>query len=136
MTPPPVALGLFLCNLVIIDQESQMPSLVGIFTGLRVDRFPSESQRFSAFAALTNGRGTARMELNAVRLATGEEIFSQTVDITFPDPLRVVNVHVRVSRVVFPAPGVYEFTLLVEDEVVARRRLRVYQGNSNERSES
>jgi hypothetical protein len=76
------------------------------------------------------------MELVARRLDTGDEVFSQTVDITIPDPLRVINVHIRVRRVVFPAAGVYEFAILIEDAVVGRRRLRVYEGPSHERSES
>lgn len=127
MTPPPVPLGLALCNLVIIDQHSRMPSLIGMFTGLEVDRFPSDPQRFSVFAALTDGLGNGRIEWVALRLETGEQVYAQNGTIDSPDRLKVVNVNFRVRGIIFPAPGSYEFAVLVDGDVIARRRVRIYE---------
>jgi hypothetical protein len=41
MTPKPVAIGLLLCDRVIVDKDSNSPSAIGIFTGLAVESFPS-----------------------------------------------------------------------------------------------
>lgn len=127
MTPPPIALGLSLCNLVIIDQDTRNPSLVGLFTGLEVERFPSDPQRFSVFAALSNGRGKGKIELVSTRLDTDEAIYSKTGEVSFPDPLKVVNVRFRIRNIVFPDRGNYEFVLLVDGDMIARCRLRVYK---------
>ena len=122
-----MALGLSLCNLVIVDQDTRMPSLVGLFTGLEVDRFPSDPQRFSVFAALSSGRGNGKIELVSTWLNTDEPIYSKTGVVSFPDPLTVVNAIFRVRTIVFPEPGNYEFALFVDGDMIARCRLRVYK---------
>jgi hypothetical protein len=126
MVPDPTALALMLCEQVIVDQGSRNPSPINIFTGRVVDRFPSDPQRFSAFAALTDGQGAGRLELRAVRLDTGDQFYAQQYPIHFPDRSMVVNVNVRVRNLRFPVPGVYEFMLLVDGNLIAQRRLRVY----------
>jgi hypothetical protein len=88
----PVAIGLMLCDQVIVDKDTSKPSPLGIFTGLAVDDF-DEPQRFSAFAALTNGRGQGQLELVVFRLDNGDQIYRQSYSISFPDPLAVVNVN-------------------------------------------
>lgn len=60
MTPKPVAIGLLLCDRTIIDKDTGSPSAIGIFTGLAVDRFPSEPQRFSVLAMLTDARAMVK----------------------------------------------------------------------------
>jgi hypothetical protein len=57
MTPKPVFIGLLLCDRVILDQGTSSPSAIGIFTGLAVESFPSESQRFSVLKVLTDAQG-------------------------------------------------------------------------------
>jgi hypothetical protein len=91
-----------------------------------VDGFPSEPQRLSVFAALTDADRDGVLELQVVRLDTEEQIYAQRFPISFPDRSRVVNLHVRARRIRFPAAGDYEFAIFVDGEFVAHRRLRVY----------
>lgn len=125
----PGALSLTICGQVIVDARSQNPSLIGIFTGLGVDDFPSDPQRFSVVAFLTGSVGTAKIRIRAVRLATGEQVYQQEGTVSFRDQTDIVNVFFRVRTIRFPGPGFYLFQLLVDDEVVpgAQRRLRVYR---------
>ena len=127
MNPPPVALSLILCEQVIVDLHTRNPSTISVFTGLAVEGFPSPPQRFSVFASLSNGRGSAVVRLVANRLDTGEPVYEQQHPIRFPDPLLVVNVNMRVGKIRFPALGRYEFILAVDSDAVAQRTLRVYQ---------
>jgi hypothetical protein len=127
MTPPPVALGLILCEQVIVDQQSQNPSTINIFTGLAVERFPSPAQRFSVFASLTGGRGSGELSLMVNRSDTGAMVYRQRFPIQFANPLVVVNVLIRLRRIRFPVAGQYEFVLSVDSDPVAHRTLRVYQ---------
>jgi hypothetical protein len=125
----PTALGLTVCQQVIVDARSQNPSLIGIFTGLGVDDFPSDAQRFSVTAFVTGSAGEGKIELRAIRLATGEQIYQQGGRVSFRDQTDIVNVLFRVRKIRFPAAGFYLFQLLVDDELVpaAQRRLRVYR---------
>jgi Family of unknown function (DUF6941) len=120
-------LGLFLCEQVIVDRHSQNPSLINSFTGRGVDQFPSSPQRFSAFAALTEGSGSVTIELAAVRLDTLERVYTQRLDVLFPNPLTVVHLSIRIRQLRFPVAGHYDFMLLEGGEIIAQRRIRVYQ---------
>lgn len=126
------ALGLMLCDQVIVDQRSRSPSPINIFTGLAVDQFPSEPQRFSVFVALTEGAGAVEVELVALRLDTLDQVYAQKFTVNFPGPLAVINVNFRVRHIRFPVPGVYEFVLLTGEGVIAQRRVRIYQGQGTQ----
>ncbi len=60
MTAKPIAIGLLLCDRVIVDKDTYSPSAIGIFTGLAVESFPSDSQRFSVLSVLTHTQGDGR----------------------------------------------------------------------------
>lgn len=132
MVPAPVAVGLILCEQVIVDQRSGNPTPVNILSALAVDDFPSSEQRFSAFASLTDARGTGTIQLVGTRLDTDEEVYGQEHRIDFPGRHVVVNVHLRLRNVHFPVEGLYEFRLRVDGEFVAQRRLRVHGLNEPE----
>src|SRR5438128_12337567 len=68
MTPKPIAIGLLLCDRVIVDKDTNSPSAIGIFTGLAVEDFPSDSQRFSVLTVLTDAQGDGRAKLAVYRL--------------------------------------------------------------------
>jgi hypothetical protein len=131
MVPDPTALALLLCEQVIVDQHSRNPSPINIFTGLAVEQFPSDPQRFSVFAALTDSQGDGRLELRAIRLDTGDQFYGQQHPVHFPNRATVVNVNIRVRGVRFPVAGVYEFLLLIDGSLVAQRKLRVYATTSS-----
>jgi hypothetical protein len=115
-----------LCDQVIVDKDTNKVSPIGIFTGLAVDDF-NQPRRFSAFAALTNGRGQTTLQLDVFQLANGDQIHTSAYQLFFPDPLVVVNLNLRLKRIRFPAPGWYDFDLKVNGEHIAQRRIRVYQ---------
>jgi uncharacterized protein DUF6941 len=127
MVPPPQALSLTLCDQVIIEQGTKNPTLVGIFLARKVAEFPSEPVIFSVFVPLMDGSGTGTIELVAVRLETDDQIYLQRGEITFPHRFAVINTHFRVTKIRFPAPGSYAFMLLVDGDLIAQRRVHVYQ---------
>lgn len=126
MTPTPTALGMFLCEQIIVDKKTDNLSPINIFNLLRVDGFPSFPQRFSVFAALTDGQGHGKVELVGARLDSGERVFGQPHDISFPNRKTVVSIDLRVTNITFPEPGAYELQLLIDGEMVARRELAVF----------
>jgi hypothetical protein len=127
MPQSPSAISLMLCDQVVFEQGTQKPYLLGVFTGVAADSFPTVPQRFDIFAALTDGLGDIMITLTVIRLDTNEEIYNQRMTVEFPDPLRVVNLRFRVRQLIYDVPGTYLFALTVEDEEIAARRVRVYQ---------
>jgi hypothetical protein len=123
----PGVLGIMLCDQVLFEQGTQKPTLVGVFTGIAATSFPSVPQRFDLFAALTDGLGQGAVDLAITRLETDEEIAAQSMELTFPDPLHVINLRFRFRELSFPAPGSYVFALLVNGDEIAQRRVQVYQ---------
>ena len=126
MKPTPTAIGLVLCEQVIVDHRSKCPSPINIFTGFSVESFPSEPRPFSVFSSLTDGLGAGTLELIVVRMDTNERTFAQRYPIQFPDRRVVVNTHIRLRHIRFPVDGYYDFQLLIDGELVAQRMLRVY----------
>lgn len=82
---------------------------------------------FSVFVPLTEGSGTGTIELVTLRLETNEQIYSQRGEVSFRDRFAVVNAHFRVKRIRFPGPGSHVFMLFVDTDLIAQRRLEVYQ---------
>lgn len=127
MNPPPTAVGLFVCQQVIIDKDTLNPSCIGIFTRFAVDQLPSVPRPISVFASLTDAHGNGTMQIVISELAEGHRIYGQTWPITFPDRLTVVNVRIRLTQLSFPKVGQYAFSLLVDDDIIAERTLTVHQ---------
>jgi hypothetical protein len=126
MIPPPVALGLTLCDYVIVEERTRKVSCIGSFTGVKVASFPAIPPVFCVFAPLTGGAGEAALELVVTRLDTDQEVYMVRQKVHFPDRLTEVCVLFRIRDCSFPAAGWYEFALLVDSEWIARRRLHAY----------
>ena len=130
MAPPPKAVGLTLCDRVILEQGTKDPTLIGIFLNKKVGEFPTGPLPFTVFSELVGGRGTGAIEVIAVRLATREQIYSQRGAVTFPDRPGIIHVQFRVTKLCFPEACAYDFMLFIEGDLIAQRRLVVYQYES------
>jgi hypothetical protein len=127
MTPPPIVLGLTICEKVIIEEGTKNVTLVSTFTKFTVEEFPSRSHRVAVYTVLTDGLGDATMDLWLARQDTGEVIQRLRGQIHFPDRLAEVRVLFRLNDCSFPAPGEYQFTLLADGEWLAQRQLQVIE---------
>jgi hypothetical protein len=126
MIQPPKALGLFVCEQVLFDRDTQRPCLIGCMAGMAVTEFPSGPQRFHIFAALTDGLGTVTIDLGITHLDTEEQVYTRRGALPFPDPLRVVHLRCRIADCSFPYSGTYWIALSAGDVEIAGCRLRVY----------
>ena len=50
-------------------------SLVGVFSGLTFDRFPSPIQRFTIYAMLYDGEGEGLIEVRIVQMETERDLY-------------------------------------------------------------
>lgn len=123
----PVAIGLMLCDYVLVEERTRKVSLIGTFSGLGMERFPMAAPPFCVYALLTDGEGRMPMDLVVSHLETDQHIATYRGQVAFPDRLTDVNYLVRLRDCRFPEAGTYQFTLLADGEWVAQRRPRVYQ---------
>src|SRR5262249_21752653 len=120
-----VVLGLTVCDYCILEEGTRKVSLIGILSKLRTRQFPFRAPQFFVHAALTDGLGDATIDLIVSGSNTGESVYERRQRVHFSDRLRELHVIFRINDCTFPAPGGYLFTLLVDREWVAHRRVRV-----------
>src|SRR4051794_10566853 len=94
---------------------------------MAVPQFPAVVPPFSVFAVLTDGVGDGRMEVKVTRLENDEQVAGTRRSLHFGNKLTKLSCHFRFRQCSFPAPGYDQFTLLVDGEWVAQRRLHVYR---------
>ena len=127
----PLALGLTICEDVVVEAPSRDVSLIRSFTGLPVPRFPTIARPFCVFSALTDGLGTADILLQVGHFSESyEEIYRVQSKLDFSDPVRIVYYVMRLARCPLPGAGIYLFTLSSNGFWLAQRSLRVYSGEA------
>ncbi len=125
MLQRPTAVGLILCQEVIIEETTRRATLVNTMDWLRCPAFPSPPQRLVAYAVLRDGLGDAAMALTVSRLDTLDELKEKRWRMRFADPLRHLRVVMRYTDLFFPVPGRYAFGLSADGELVTQTVLQV-----------
>jgi hypothetical protein len=120
-----VAVGLFLCEQVIVEAGTRNVTPVNCFRRRGVDRFPSDVVPLVVFAILTDGLGQLHFELVLERLDTFEDVARYRFSLRFVDPLHEARCILRLRDCSFPVPGYYQVTLLADKELVAQRKFEV-----------
>ena len=131
MIPRPIALGLTLCDQVIVEEGTRKVSFIGTFHRLQAPAFPFVPERFCVVAILTGSKGEGELALTVTNLQTEEEVSRSTGRITFTNRFTEVRVVLRPSECSFPTPGIYMFTLMVDDEWIAHRRILIQETESD-----
>jgi hypothetical protein len=125
MVPQPIALGLTLCQQVVVEEGTKNVSLINAFTVWNIAGLSSAPRPFCAVATLIDGEGDGTIELAITREETEALVFTIQRPIHFPDRLTEVRALCRINGCSFPAVGLYSATLLVDGEWVTQRRFRV-----------
>jgi hypothetical protein len=129
MNPPPVAVGMILCDYVHLeDGSTRKISLIGTFHALRVERFPA-TPRFYVFVIMTNGVGNARITLKIESLQTGEVVEAGPIDTHFENKLQLLKVYFPVRVCTFPILGWYQASIFVDGDFIAHSRFRVFSSD-------
>jgi hypothetical protein len=131
MNQPPIAIGLSLCEQVVIEEKTRNLTLVNCFNHRRVSRFPSEEISFIVLALLTDGLGDMTIDLVIYRSDTMEEVFRRSNQVQLASPLNEYRLRVGVEKCSFPTAGSYHVSLLADNELIAQRRLKVLPRRSS-----
>lgn len=123
----PVAIGLTVCEQVIVEEKTRNVTLVNCFRRLHLREFPASPQRLAIHAILTDGLGTGTIRLVVTSLDLLEDIYAHDIGVTFSDPLQEIRVLFRPSSSLsFPEAGRYEISLLVDGQSIAHRVFEVF----------
>jgi len=125
MASRPLALGLTICQDVVINPDTGNATVVEVFGGISVEEFPGTPSPFRVFAALTECDGVTEFVITVdASDPSSPEVYRGRFRAV--DPLTVVNLSYQLTRCVFPGPDLYTFTLWSGGEMIAQRSLRVY----------
>lgn len=119
MLQQPIARGLLLCGDVYRIEGTGNAILVNQFVSLSVPSFPARTAPFVVFSLLSDGLGRWPMALTLTRLDTLEEVYRQTWESSFADPLRDVRMRIAVLECEWPVAGRYAVGLWAGEQQVA-----------------
>ena len=125
MLQRPTAVGLLLCEQMIVEEGTKSVTLVNSFSYRLASSFPTEPIQFTVVAFITDGLGDIRLEVVINRLDNLGEIYRRGKSFQVSDPLSVFRFETRVRSCSFPIPGRYEVNLFAGDEVIARRTILI-----------
>lgn len=124
--PQPIVKAFLVCDQVIHDAQTGKKSLVGVFHELRSDRFPAVHPTLWIYANLTNARGKYNIEIRLVDVDRNNVLGRGTPpEIDIQGPLQTTEISAQLRNVTLPAAGTYEFHLLVNEELLATKAIRV-----------
>ena len=127
MTPIPTSQGLLICERVIVEEGTGMPSCVGIFTVLDCDEFPVAAPPFYVFSPLTNSVGRCTIKITVTELEDMNVIVEHQSPFQLYDRLQIAFFHLRLTDVEYTAAGRYEYSLYVDADLIAQTTLLIQE---------
>ncbi len=119
---PPILLSSVICDRVIFDKITGMPSLINIIQSINAPKYPIRNV-LVFFCELTNGHGLTQTTIRLIGSQEDKVLFEQKGKIEFKDVQQIVTLAVNLQGVVFPEPGEYRFQLLTDNQLVGERRI-------------
>jgi hypothetical protein len=120
---PPILLSSVICDRVIFDKITGMPSLINIIQSVNAPKYPIRNV-LVFFCELTNGHGITETTIRLISAQKEEKVlFEQKGKVEFKDVQQIVTLAVNLQGVVFPEPGEYRFQLLTDNRLIGERRI-------------
>jgi hypothetical protein len=122
--PLPSVLAILLCDQIIIDVETGKKTLVGVFEGLRAEKYPI-GQKMAFYARLTDLEGHYKFVVRIVRLDGDKEelMGGAEAEYTAKHQLAILEIALNLPPVPFSGPGRYEFQLFADEIYIGRATL-------------
>lgn len=128
---PPVLLSAILCDRVIFDKVTSMPSLINILQVLNSPKFPVRTGQLVFFCELTNGHGKTKTKVRLIDVSEDEKVkFEKEGNVDFKDVRQVLTLAVAMQGIVFEHPGQYRFQIFAEDTLLGERAITCRQINA------
>ena len=109
MSQRPAAIGLLVCEQVIIEESTRSITPVNCFMRRTVRQIPPEPLSFVVFGTLNDGSGEIRLDLAIERLDFLEEIYRRSITYRFADQMAEVSCIFRVRDFSFPVSALIRY---------------------------
>jgi hypothetical protein len=122
-------LSAIICEKVIFDRITGMPSIINIIQNINAPKYPVRYPSLVFFCELTNGHGRTKTTIRLIEEQTPEVqeeekvIFEQKGTAEFQDVKQVVSLALNLQGIVLPREGEYCFQLFTEDYLLGERRI-------------
>jgi hypothetical protein len=132
---PPILLSAVICDRVIFDRITGMPSLINIIQTINAPKYPIRNV-IVFFCELTNGHGMTNATIKLVNAQKEDQVlFEQKGQVEFKDVQQIVTLAVNLHGVIFPQPGEYRFQLFAEQQLLGERKVICRQVQFPERKD-
>jgi hypothetical protein len=126
--PFPVIRHFIACDRIEVTPGSSQYSLVNVIHAIKLlpgATYPRIHPELSLFVQMTDGRGKHAFQIQLVFVDDDQSTYlSEPVILDLGnDPLTVHGWPIRLKNVLFARPGLYEFRLLFEGQVIARESI-------------
>lgn len=126
--PQPVVKAFLVCDQIIQDAQSGKKSLIGVFHELRAERFPAVHPQLWIYGNLTDGHGRYVLEIRLVDVEQGTVLSrGEPPPLDIAGPLQVTEISAQLRNITLPRPGLYEFHLLSNGQVLATKAIHATQ---------
>ncbi|MHC4912571.1 MAG: DUF6941 family protein, partial [Planctomycetota bacterium] len=103
---PPVLLSAIICERVIFDKISGMPSIINIIQNVNSRKYPVRYPSLVFFCELTNGHGKTKTKIRLVDEKEEEKVlFEQEGMVDVKDVRQVLSLALNLQGTVLPEPG-------------------------------
>ena len=120
----PILLSAIICNRVIFDKVSGMPSLIDIVQNINAPKYPVRYWQLVFYCELTNGHGSTKAKIRLVDVQEDEKvILEQERVVKFGNVKQVLTLALNLQGIVFPQPGEYRFQLFADGHLLGERRV-------------
>ena len=128
MPPQPSVKAILVCDQIIHEYGTNKKSLIGIFEDIPATQFPVYHARIAVYVNLTDAHGKYKLDLRLVGASTGQMIGrALTPEVEIDSPLKTCEFALNLQGVVFPQPGLYEFQIFANDQILATKSFNVRQ---------
>lgn len=117
---------MIICDQILEDKTSGKRSLIGLFNTVQCAAFPAMLQKLCVFVTLTQLRGAVPLLLKCSNETCDDPIVAVPGNINSTDPNGILELGFEFDKFSFPRPGLYNFELWWEDELILQTRFNVF----------
>ena len=137
---PPMPLSIIVCDRVIMDAITGMPSIIGITQVISATKYPARHSRLTVFSEFTNIHHNVKITTRLVDVQKEDEVLFEKEDIVLADDVKTVACLIfTMEGFIFPHPGEYRIQMSCGTEPLGERRIicrEVKPGGGDKKNES